>query len=64
MISRPTAFAVVFAVLATATLAFATPEPHARGAMVAAAPPTASAQASAVVHLPRVEVIGQRTSPR
>jgi hypothetical protein len=57
MISRLTAFAALFAVLATAGLTVAAEaRQHASGQPAVAAP-------TAVVTLPRVEVIGKR-SPR
>ncbi len=60
MISRLTFRAAVFAVLATATLTFAT-ESHQRQRADAARSDTVAAPTTDMVVLPRVEVIGHRS---
>jgi metal-dependent amidase/aminoacylase/carboxypeptidase family protein len=57
MISRLTLSAVLFAVLATATLSFAAESQHAQRPEMAR---SAAVAADPVVVMPRVEVIGRR----
>ncbi len=63
MISRRTAYALIFAILATAALASVT---MAAAASAASFRPAATARAAdvepTVVQLPRIEVIGHRSS--
>jgi hypothetical protein len=53
--SRTTLYTVIFAVLSTATLAFATQVQHQASTRVAA-----SAEPMQVIELPRVEITGHR----